>query len=292
MTTPEPDPTTTPSVETVKVAGTPDRSEIPAPTSAPIIFAFGTTLVFAGLVTNPFVSIVGAVCVCKGVLGWWFDVLPRESMERIPVEQQDIIDTGPEPREVAKHLDPATPGRLVLPVEIPRVRSGVLGGLAGGVAMAAVAIVWGAINFSVWMPINLLAAMVLSSFNEAEASSLMQFNLAAFFVALGIHASVSILVGVVLAMIMPMAIGFPRIFSIIVAPLTWSLVTYTAMGVIDPLLEQWVDWWWFIGSQVAFGAVAGFFIARSERIETIQFLTPAERLGLEQTRAQGEGGES
>ena len=91
---------------------------------------------------------------------------------------------------------------------------------------------------------------------------------------------------------MPMAIGFPRIFSIIVAPLTWSLVTYTAMGVIDPLLEQWVDWWWFIGSQVAFGAVAGFFIARSERIETIQFLTPAERLGLEQTRAQGEGGES
>ena len=224
------------------------------------------------------------------MLGWWFDVLPRESVEEIPDECYELIDTGPEPDEASKHLVPSTPGRVVLPVEIPRVRSGVIGGLAGGIAMAVVALVWGAINYTIWMPVNLLAAMVLSSFNTMEASSLEQFSVAGLFTALGIQLSMSIMVGLVLAMIMPMAIKFPRIFSIIVAPLTWSLITYAAIGVLDPTLERWVNWYWFVGSQVAFGAVAGFFIARSERIETIQFLTSAERMDLERTRQHGDGG--
>ena len=278
-------------VETVQVTSAHDANVIPAPTSAPIIFAFGTTFLFAGLVTNWFVSAVGVVCIMKGVLGWWFDVLPREAVEEIPDESYELIDTGPEPDEAARHLVPSTPGRVVLPVEIPRVRSGIIGGLAGGIAMAVVALIWGAINYSIWMPVNLLAAMVLSSFNTAEASSLEQFHVGGFFTALGIQLSMSIMVGLVLAMIMPMAIKFPRLFSIIIAPLTWSLVTYAAMGVLDPTLERWVNWYWFVGSQIAFGAVAGFFIARSERIETIQFLTSAERMNLERTHQSDDGSE-
>ncbi|MAJ46866.1 MAG: hypothetical protein CBC35_06105 [Planctomycetes bacterium TMED75] len=277
-------------VETVRVMGAHDANVIPAPTSAPIIFAFGTTLLFAGLVTNWFVSAVGVVCIAKGVLGWWSDVLPRESVEEIPEESYLLIDTGPEPHEASKHLDSATPGRVVLPIEIPRIRSGIIGGLAGGTAMAVVALVWGAINFSVWMPVNLLAAMVLSSYDTFDAASLEQFSISGLFTALGIHLSMSVMVGLVLAMILPMAINFPRVFSIIVAPVTWSLVTYAAIGVLDPTLERWVNWYWFVGSQVAFGAVAGFFIARSERIQTIQYLTPAERLGLERSREQDGGG--
>ena len=277
-------------VETVQVAGSHDENVIPAPTAAPIIFAFGTTLLFAGLVTNWFVSAVGAVCIAKGVIGWWFDVLPRESVEQIPDECYELIDTGPEPEEASRHLDSSTPGRVVLPVEIPRVRSGIYGGLAGAVAMAVVALVRGAINYTIWMPVNLLAAMVLSSYNTADAEVLGQFSVAGLFTALGIHLSMSIMVGLVLAMVMPMAIKFPRVFSIFIAPLVWSLVTYAAMGVLDPTLEKWVNWYWFVGSQVAFGAVAGFVIARSERIETIQFLTSAERMNLEQTRQRDGGG--
>ncbi|MEE2681875.1 MAG: hypothetical protein VX641_05835 [Planctomycetota bacterium] len=279
-------------VETVQVAGSHDANVIPAPTAAPIVFAFGTTLLFAGLVTNWFVSAVGVVCMAKGVFGWWFDVLPRESVEEIPDECYELIDTGPEPEEATTHLRPSTPGRVVLPVEIPRIRSGILGGLMGGVAMAVVALIWGAINFTVWMPVNLLAATVLSSYNTAEASSLEQFSVGGLFTGLGIHLSMSLLIGLVLAMIMPMVISFPRVFSIFIAPLVWSLVSYAAMGVLDPTLERWVDWYWFVGSQVAFGAVAGFVIARSERIETVQFLTSSERLELEQSRPRDDGGES
>ena len=278
-------------VETVQVAGSHDENVIPAPTAAPIIFAFGTTLLFAGLVTNWFVSAVGAVCIAKGVVGWWFDVLPREAVEEIPDECYELIDTGPEPEEVSRHLVASTPGRVVLPVEIPRVRSGIIGGLAGGAAVAVVALVWGLINHTVWMPVNLLAAMVLSSYNTADAASLGQFSVAGLFTALGIHLSMSILVGLVLAMIMPMVIRFPRVFSIFIAPLVWSLISYAAMGVLDPTLERWVDWYWFVGSQVAFGAVAGLVIASSERIETIQFLTSAERLDLERSRPHDGGGE-
>ena len=125
----------------------------------------------------------------------------------------------------------------------------------------------------------------------ADAASLGQFSVAGLFTALGIHLSMSILVGLVLAMIMPMVIRFPRVFSIFIAPLVWSLISYAAMGVLDPTLERWVDWYWFVGSQVAFGAVAGLVIASSERIETIQFLTSAERLDLERSRPHDGGGE-
>ncbi len=274
-------------VETVQVLHGHDHESIPAPTSAPIIFAFGTTLLFAGLVTSPLVSIVGLLCFLKGIHGWWFDVLPRESMEPIPESGYREIDTGPEPGAPAQATartaaHGATP-RKILPVEIPRIRSGILGGLGGAFAMAAVALTWGALNHTVWMPINLLAAMVLETFNTDDVQSLSAFSASGLAAAAAIHISMSIMVGLVLASLIPMAIGWPRIFSIVVAPFTWSLLTYGAMGVLDPTLEKWVDWYWFVGSQIAFGAVCGFLIARSEHIETIQFLTPAERMGLEKT---------
>lgn len=274
-------------VETVQVLHAHDHESIPAPTAAPIIFAFGTTLLFAGLVTSPLVSIVGLLCFLKGIHGWWFDVLPRESMEPIPESAYLEIDTGPEPgapvEAAARSAAHSATPRRILPVEIPRVRSGILGGLGGAVAMAIVALAWGATNYTIWMPINLLAAMVLETFNTDDLQSLQAFSASGLATAAAIHISMSVMVGLVLASLIPMAIGWPRLFSILVAPLTWSLLTYGAMGVLDPTLEKWVDWYWFVGSQIVFGSVCGFLIARSERIETIQFLTPSERMGLEKT---------
>ena len=166
----------------------------------------------------------------------------------------------------------ATP-RRILPVEIPRIRSGILGGLGGAFAMAAVALAWGALtNHTIWMPINLLAAMVLETFNTDDLQSLVGVQRLGLAAAAAIHISMSIMVGLVLASLIPMAIGWPRIFSIVVAPFTWSLLTYGAMGVLDPTLEKWVDWYWFVGSQIAFGSVCGFphrtFRATSRRFSS------------------------
>ena len=218
-------------------------------------------------------------------------------MEPIPESAYREIDTGPEPggpleANTVSAAHAATP-RRILPVEIPRIRSGILGGLGGAVAMAIVALSWGALNHTIWMPINLLAAMVLESFNTDDVQSLSAFSGSGLAAAAAIHISMSIMVGLVLASLIPMAIGWPRLFSIVVAPFTWSLLTYGAMGVLDPTLEKWVDWYWFVGSQIAFGSVCGYLIARSERIETIQFLTPSERIGLERThdRHESPGGD-
>src|SRR6185436_13546150 len=66
-------------------ARTPDVVELPAPTAWPIVLAFGTTLLFAGLVTSATISVLGAVLMIAGAVGWFRDVLPHEAHEVVPV---------------------------------------------------------------------------------------------------------------------------------------------------------------------------------------------------------------
>ncbi len=60
--------------------------ELPAPTFWPIVFAFGLTLLFAGLVTHWAVSAVGLIIAVRGMLGWWKNVIPHEEHEEVPIE--------------------------------------------------------------------------------------------------------------------------------------------------------------------------------------------------------------
>src|SRR4030095_3627916 len=78
---------------------TPDAIHVPAPTPWPMITAFGITLVCAGLVTNVLVSMVGAVAMFWGAVGWWREVLPGEHREAVRVEPAPAI--VPARREVA-----------------------------------------------------------------------------------------------------------------------------------------------------------------------------------------------
>jgi hypothetical protein len=52
--------------------------EVPASTPWPIALAFGTALLFAGMVTSEAVSVLGAVVAVAGAAGWFRDVLPYE----------------------------------------------------------------------------------------------------------------------------------------------------------------------------------------------------------------------
>src|SRR5580765_7122413 len=117
----------------------PDTVLLPAPTVWPIVLALGVMLVAAGMVTNAAVSVLGAILAVCGYIGWFRDVLPHEKMESVPVG--DI----PQPvrtsrRQVERvefmHRDLH---RARLPLEIYPVSAGVKGGVAGGVAMAVLA---------------------------------------------------------------------------------------------------------------------------------------------------------
>jgi hypothetical protein len=68
----------------------------------------------------------------------------------------------------------------------------------------------------------------------------------------------------------------------------WTGLLWTFLDVINPTLNQYIDWRWFIASQVAFGMIGGFVIARAERIETMQTWPMAARAGLETPEADPE----
>lgn len=63
---------------------------VPAPTAWPFILALGLTLIFAGLVTHAVVSIVGAAILLRAAVGWWFDVLPDQKEDAVPVSLAEL----------------------------------------------------------------------------------------------------------------------------------------------------------------------------------------------------------
>ena len=95
------------------------------------------------------------------------------------------------------------------------------------------------------------------------------------------HVTISLLMGLVYAALLPMLPGRPLVWGGIVAPLAWTGVTWSALGLLNPALDQHVSWPWFIASQIAFGLAAGYVVARVEPIRTLQSLSLAERAGIE-----------
>jgi hypothetical protein len=120
--------------------------EMPAPTAWPIILAFGLTLVFAGLVTSSSVSLLGAILAVSGCVGWFRDVLPHEKHESVSaIEKISPVSTS-RPRVAAVEWMTEELHRARLPLEVYPIKAGVKGGMAGSVAMAFLAVMYGIIS--------------------------------------------------------------------------------------------------------------------------------------------------
>lgn len=271
------------AVESVNQTGenAPDTVEMPAPTAWPIALAFGITLLCAGLVTSEAVSILGAVIAIAGAVGWFRDVLPYEAHERVPVVQEDLRVTTTRSQVVRL---PAAPElqRAFLPLEIYPISAGVKGGLAGSVAMALVAMLYGLVSqHSAWYPINLLAAGFLPASMTDTTAKIAAFNLSVFLIAIPIHLITSLLVGLLYGAMLPMLPRQPILLGGFIAPLLWTGLIHSILGIVNPVLNQRIHWGWFVASQVAFGIVAGIVVTQQERIRTWQRLPLAFRSGME-----------
>ena len=102
-----------------------------------------------------------------------------------------------------------------------------------------------------------------------------------FIAATLIHGMISILVGLLYAISLPM---FPRGAtwrSGLVTPLLWSGLVASTLGLINPTLNARIDWTWFVASQIAFGLAASQVIARTTKIATMQNVPLVERAGIE-----------
>src|SRR5215813_15371269 len=96
--------------------GTPRELEVPAPTSWPFVLAFGSTLLFAGLVTYEPVSILGAVLSLAGCVGWFREVFPHQHEVPVRVTVDEFRPTT-ERRVVERVPIAADQVRAWLPVE-------------------------------------------------------------------------------------------------------------------------------------------------------------------------------
>jgi hypothetical protein len=255
--------------------------DVPASTSWPFVLAVGVALLFAGLVTSPSVSVLGAVLSLAGSVGWFREVLPHEHEEVALVVPEQVALRTDYPL-VEQLAIPQTQLRAWLPLHTYPVSAGLKGGIAGSVAMAVLACLYGVLKVgSIWYPINLLAAVVYAESLKLGPAQLNTFHADSFAIAIGLHALVSVLVGLLYGVMLPMFARRPILLGGVVAPVLWSGLIYMELGALNPLLASHIDWFWFVASQVGFGIIAGLVVVRQSRIPTHENIAFALRAGIE-----------
>jgi len=235
-----------------------DTVEMPRPTAAPLVLAAGLTLLGAGVVLGPLFVIVGALLLVAALSRWIAQLLPGQGHVHEPLAEEA---RWPRPiRGVSggvEHLREGMPGyRLRLPEAVHPISAGLKGGLVGGAAMPAPAILWGLVSgHGVWYPINLLAGMVLPGVGAMSVAELEQFHASLALVALLIHVVMSAVVGLIYGVLLPTLPEVPRpiAWGGLFMPILWTGASYVAMQVVNPALTGKVSWPWFVLSQFVYG---------------------------------------
>jgi hypothetical protein len=90
---------------------------------------------------------------------------------------------------------------------------------------------------------------------------------------------------------------FPRrpiLLGGVIAPILWTGLLHSILGLINPVLDEHIDWRWFIASQFAFGVLAGLVVKRQNMVRTRQIMPFSVLAGIEAPGAMhekgGEGG--
>ena len=96
--------------------------QLPTPTAWPLVLALGLTFAFAGLVTNVGISILGAVLIVAGCVGWFFQVWPHAQHIAVPIKVQKFEYTSIRTKVARIEVDESH--RAHLPVHTPSVIAG------------------------------------------------------------------------------------------------------------------------------------------------------------------------
>jgi hypothetical protein len=243
---------------------------LPSPTAWPVVLALGVALLLTGMVTSVVVSILGVLLASLASVGWFRQVLPEEAHQPVEVHDEPVpVVTS---RRLALKLPEDVTSRKILPVETFRITTGIRGGLVGGAAMAVPAAVYGWVKYhSIWYAMNLLAAGGFVSWIGASNAFLSEFHLRGLLAALAIHGVTSLLVGLLYGAMLPMFPRYPIVTAGIMAPLLLTGILHSAIDVVSPILNQRIDWFWYIASQIAFGLVCGFVVNLQTKVRTPQF---------------------
>jgi hypothetical protein len=250
-----------------------DSVEMPRPTAAPVVLALGITLLAAGVTLGSGFLVVGAVVVVAGLSIWILQLLPgRGHVHESLVETAPLAPVMAVPGSV-EHLRAGMPGyRLRLPQEVHPISAGLKGGLAGGVAMAVPALVWGLLSgHGLWYPVNLLAGIVLPGVERMTVPELERFSALLLVVSLMIHVVMSGVVGLIFGVLLPTLPAIPRpiAWGGLLMPILWTGASYVAMYVVNPALPGKVSWPWFLLSQLVFGITMPAMVLGANRLPRI-----------------------
>jgi hypothetical protein len=265
---------------------------MPAETHWPLVMAVGLTLLFAGLVTNFMISLLGVVMAIAGAAGWFRQVLPHEAHEMVPVADEEI-EIEREGRRVARieHVHQVS-GRAMTPIHMHPISSGIKGGFAGGTVMIVLAQIYGIARFhSIWYVVNLLGGAGVAGWTNPTEHELRSFHLAAFLIAIMIHTASSFLVGLLYGALLPILPRHPIVLGGLIAPALWTGLLHSILGLLNPYFDDHINWYWFALSQVGFGIVAGLVVSRTEGLKSLQGMPLSVRMGVERPEAPRQDGE-
>lgn len=253
---------------------------LPAPTAWPFIMSLGVVLIAAALVTSAWLGYLGAVLFVIAAVGWFREVLPHEKHEDIPVAVE-IISFVPQYEKVARIRVDET-HRAQLPLETFPITSGIKGGIAGGIAMVIPAEIYGILRYhSIWYVVNLLGGAGVGTWANPTPEQMSHFRLGAFITANIIQGATTLLVGILYGAMLPIWPRRPILLGGILAPVVWTGLLHSILGMVNPFLAERIDWWSFAASQVIFGLVAGYVVSRTGRLKRLHQVPLSVRLGVE-----------
>jgi hypothetical protein len=239
--------------------------EMPRPTMAPLVLAVGMVLLASSVAFGVGFLVVGAVLIIVALGLWIGHLLPGQGHMH-----EALVDPAQRARPVTGlvggtvRLREGMPGyRFRLPEKVHPISAGLKGGIVGGLVMPIPALIWSlATLHGPWYPLNLLTGMVLPGVERMTDAELQQFHPTLFLVGVVIHATVSVVLGLIYGVLMPTLPSIPRplAWGALLMPLLWTGTSYALMETVSPLLNRGVSWPWFIFSQFLFGAVVAFVV--------------------------------
>jgi hypothetical protein len=204
--------------------------------------------------------------------GWIVQLLPGRGHRHEPLVEP-VLRYRPvaEKPGTVDQLRPGVVGyRFRLPEKVHPISAGVKGGIVGGLVMPIPALAYGVFSgHGIWFPINLLAGMVVPAISGATEAELEQFRLGALVLAVFIHAAFSLTFGLLFGVVsptLPPMPGGPVIAGGLLMPLLWTGLCHGFMGIINPVLREFVRWPWFIASQVVYGLAMSIVVIRTEKV--------------------------
>lgn len=164
--------------------------------------------------------------------------------------------------------DQAPAGRrddaVAVPEYIYPYRSGIVGGLIGGTVMALVGAATAPfIEQSIWFPLNLVAAAVL----PLQESALNQFMLDALIVGSVIHIAMSVLFGLLFALLLPTLPGHPLVWSVVIGAIMWFVALRLALPILNPVMAEYIQPISFIIAHVGYTLTLGWWVSRYEKVK-------------------------